>query len=61
MQDEKVYPNIALGVEIGTSTNSFRVFVSNYNSIIRNRSNAFNSNNPFDGDYQFGFNISIRF
>lgn len=59
--DEKVYPNLAAGVEIGTSTHSFRVFVSNYNAIVRTRSIAYNANNPFDGDYQFGFNITIRF
>ncbi len=59
--DEKVYPNLALGVEIGTSTHSFRVFVSNYNSIVRNHGIAFNGNNPLEGDLQFGFNISIRF
>ncbi len=59
--DEEVYPNVALGVEIGTSTHAFRVFVSNYNAIIRNRSIAFNNNNPLDGDFQFGFNIAIRF
>jgi len=61
MPDEDVYPNIAAGVEIGTSTHAFRIFVSNYNAILRNRSIAFNGNNPFDGDYQFGFNISVRF
>jgi hypothetical protein len=59
--DEDVYPNLAAGVEIGTSTHSFRVFVSNYNSIILNRSIAFNQNNFFDGDIMFGFNITIRF
>ena len=61
MPEEEVYPNIALGVEIGTSTHSFRVFASNYNAIIKNRSIAFNGNNPLDGEFQFGFNISIRF
>ena len=59
--EEDVYPNLALGVEIGTSTHSFRVFASNYNSIVRNHGVAFNSNNPLDGDFQFGFNITIRF
>jgi hypothetical protein len=59
--DEDVYPNLAAGVEIGTSTHSFRVFVTNYNSIVLNRSIAFNQNNFFDGDIMFGFNISIRF
>jgi hypothetical protein len=59
--DTDVYPNLALGVEIGTSTHSFRVFASNYNSIVRNHGIAFNANNPWDGDFQFGFNITIRF
>jgi hypothetical protein len=56
-----VYPNLALGVEIGTSTHSFRVFVSNYDAIARNHGIAFNSNNPWDGNFRFGFNIAIRF
>lgn len=58
---EQIYPNIAAGIEIGTSTHAFRIFVSNYNAIIKNRSIAFNRNNPLDGDFQFGFNISVRF
>jgi hypothetical protein len=60
-EGKTIYPNVALGVEIGTSTHSFRVFVSNYNAIVKNRSIAFNDRNPLDGDFQFGFNISIRF
>lgn len=59
--DEDVYPNLALGVEIGTSTHSFRVFASTYDYILRNQSIAFNGNNPWDGDFRFGFNITIRF
>lgn len=61
LPENYVYPNVALGVEIGTSTHAFRVFASNYNAIVRNHGVAFNSNNPLDGDFQFGFNISIRF
>jgi len=56
-----IEPNLSFGVEIGTSTHSFRVFASNYNSIVKNRDVAFNDRSPWDGDYQFGFNISIRF
>ncbi len=56
-----IYPNLALGVEIGTSTHSFRVFVSNYNALIKNYNVVYNTNNPLDLDFQFGFNISIRF
>ena len=59
--DMDVYPNLALGVEIGTSTHSFRIFASNYNSIVRNQDIAFNSNNAFDGGLRFGFNITVRF
>lgn len=59
--DEDVYPNLAFGVEIGTGTHAFRIFASNYNAIVKNRNVAFNPNNPWDGDFAFGFNISIRF
>ncbi len=59
--ETNVYPNLAFGVEIGTSTHSFRVFASNYDYIVRNQSIAYNANNPWDGDFRFGFNISIRF
>jgi len=59
--DEDVFPNLAFGVELGTSTHSFRVFASTYDYIVRNHSAAFNSNNPWDGDFRFGFNITIRF
>ena len=61
-----IYPNFSLGVEIGTSTHSFRVFVANANNhpntnIVKNHSIALNNINPLDGDFRFGFNITIRF
>jgi len=59
--EEDVYPNLAVGIEIGTSTHSFRVFAANYNAIVKNYNLAYNPYNPFDLDYQFGFNISIKF
>lgn len=55
----ETHPNIAAGVEIGTSTHAFRLFVSNYNAIIKQRNMVYNSNDPFDGDFLFGFNISV--
>ena len=61
IEGKTIYPNLAFGVEIGTSTHSFRVFACNYDNIVRNPSLAFNSNNPWDGNFRFGFNISIRF
>jgi hypothetical protein len=60
-ENADVYPNLALGVEIGTSTHSFRVFAANYNALVKNYNVVYNANNPFDLDYQFGFNISIKF
>lgn len=59
--EQDVYPNLAFGLEIGTSTHSFRIFASTYDYIVRNYSIAYNSNNPWDGDFRFGFNITIRF
>ena len=59
-EDLEVYPNVSLGVEIGTSTHSFRVFVANYSSIIKQRNMFYNTNDPLDGNFRFGFNISVR-
>lgn len=55
----EVYPNMALGVEISTSTHAFRLFVSNYSDIIKQRNMFYNTNDPFSGDFHFGFNISV--
>ena len=55
----ETYPNIAAGVEIGTSTHAFRIFVSNYNAIVKQRNIVYNQNDPFSGDFLFGFNISV--
>lgn len=52
-------PNIGFGVEIGTSTHSFRVFASNYSDIVKQRNMFFNTNDPFAGKFHFGFNISV--
>ncbi len=56
----EVYPNVSLGVEISTSTHAFRIFVANYGDIIKQRNMFFNTNDPLDGNFRFGFNISVR-
>ena len=53
------YPNLAFGVEIGTSTHAFRIFVSNYNELVKQHNMFYNNNDPFSGDFHFGFNISV--
>ena len=56
----EVYPNLSLGIEVGTSTHSFRIFVANYQNIIKQYNLFYNTNNPWDGNFRFGFNISVR-
>ena len=55
----EVKPNLAFGVEIGTSTHAFRIFVSNYNSLVKQYNMFYNTFDPFSGDFHFGFNISV--
>jgi hypothetical protein len=57
----KPKPNLSLGWEIGTATHSFQVFVANYSQIINQRNLVFNTNSFSDGEYLFGFNITVRF
>ncbi len=58
-------PNLGLGLEIGTATHAFQVFVSNYQGLVGQRNLAYNTNDPFSGDmsknFMFGFNITVRF
>ena len=56
----EVKPNLSFGVEIGTSTHSFRVFVANYQNIIKQYNLFYNTNDPWSGNFRFGFNISVR-
>ena len=58
--NDLIKPGLSLGVEIGTSTHAFRVFVTNYSQIIAQRNLVYNTNDFFKGDVLFGFNISIR-
>lgn len=56
----EVKPNLSFGVEIGTSTHSFRIFIANYSSIIKQYNLFYNTNDPWSGNFRFGFNISVR-
>jgi hypothetical protein len=51
---------LSLGLELGTSTHAFQVFVSNYQEIIPQQNVSFNQNDFFDGDMLIGFNITVR-
>ena len=53
--------NLSFGMEIGTSTHVFQVFMSNYEGITPQRNILYNKNKIGDGDFLFGFNILVRF
>ncbi len=50
-------PNLGLGFEIASATHAFQIFVSNYKDIIYQRNLTYNQNKEF----QFGFNITVKF
>jgi uncharacterized beta barrel domain-containing protein DUF5777 len=51
-------PNISFGVEFTSSSHTFQIFAGNYNSIIPQLNNVYNSNNYEDGEFLIGFNIT---
>lgn len=51
---------LSLGLELGTSTHAFQIFISNYNGIVPQQNISFNQNDFFDGDILLGFNITVR-
>ncbi|HYX07622.1 MAG TPA: DUF5777 family beta-barrel protein [Bacteroidales bacterium] len=54
-------PNLGFGVEIGTGTHAFQIFMANYSQIINQRNLVYNTNDFTDGDLALGFNITVRF
>ena len=52
------HPNLSLGFEFVTSGHAFQIFVGNYQGIIPQSNNLYNSNDYRDGDILIGFNIS---
>ncbi|MCF6307082.1 MAG: DUF5777 family beta-barrel protein [Flavobacteriaceae bacterium] len=51
-------PGISLGVEFGTSSHAFQIFVTNYHGIVPQDNYMFNRNDFFDGNIMLGFNIT---
>jgi hypothetical protein len=56
----EVKPNLGFGVEIGTSTHSFRIFVANYSKIIKQYNLFFTTYDSWSESLRFGFEISVR-
>lgn len=60
-EEEPSKPNLGFGLEIGTSTHAFQVFMANYSQIINQKNIVFNKNDFTSGDWLLGFNIVVRF
>jgi hypothetical protein len=60
-EDMMPKPNLSLGWEIGTATHAFQVFAANYSNIINQYNLLYNTNDFADGEFLFGFNITVRF
>lgn len=54
-------PSLGLGIEFGTSTHAFQVFAAQYRGIIAQQNYGRNLNSISEGDWAFGFNITVRF
>lgn len=53
-------PNVSFGLQIGTSTHTFQIFLGNYQSIVPQSNNFYNKNNFEKGQFLLGFNITKR-
>jgi hypothetical protein len=51
-------PNLSLGVEIATPLHTFQVFLGNYRWMVPQYNNMLNKNNPADGAFLIGFNVT---
>lgn len=52
------HPNVAFGLEVGTSAHAFQVFAGNYSSITPQRNNLYNRNDFRERQFLIGFNIT---
>jgi hypothetical protein len=56
--DDNPHPGLSFGVEIGTSSHAFQLFISNYKAIIMQDNYMFNDNDIVIKDMFLGFNIT---
>jgi hypothetical protein len=54
------HPNVSFGLEIGTRGHIFQIFLGNYESILQQYNNMFNSNDYTQSRYVIGFNITKK-
>jgi hypothetical protein len=51
-------PNISFGLEFGTGSHAFQLFLGNYSTLSPQRNNLFNQNNYKDSKFLIGFNVT---
>ncbi|WP_282134529.1 DUF5777 family beta-barrel protein [Seonamhaeicola maritimus] len=54
-------PGLSLGIEFGTSSHTFQLFLSNLRGIVPQQNYMKNTNDFFDGDFLIGFNITRNY
>jgi len=58
----EIKPNLALGLEIGTSTHAFQITLSQFNNIISQKNFGYNLNDFTKAEgWLLGFNITVKF
>lgn len=58
---EKPKPGVSLGMEFATSAHAFQIYFTNYKGILNQRSQYYNQNDFFNGDFMLGFTITRRY
>lgn len=51
-------PNLSFGVELATPLHAFQIFFGNYKWMVPQYNHVLNNNNPWDGRFLIGFNIT---
>jgi hypothetical protein len=54
-------PGFSFGIEFGTSTHAFQIFLSNYEQLVHQKNILYNKNDFGEGDLLLGFNVNVRF
>ncbi len=57
----KPQSNLSFGIEMGTSTHVFEIFVTNSDYLINQYSYSLNTNKISNGDFLVGLNITVKF
>ncbi|MDO9261692.1 MAG: DUF5777 family beta-barrel protein [Flavobacteriaceae bacterium] len=61
LEVEKPKPGLSLGMEFATSAHAFQIYFTNYKGILNQRSQYYNQNDFFKGDFMLGFTITRRY